>query len=179
MKMVIFHSFLYVYQRVMIEFAAVGSMTVSKRFLIFYLFFGVFWFWWFFNFSPDPGQTCLNMTLTGTQNVKKLWVLEIFNLFLFVFENQDRTCLIFYLLQDDSLSLSIYIYIYIYVSTHMTYIYIYMYTYIHTFNLENLAFRIFRFNWSAGDLLSRQEMLTWQSPSTLLRPHLWRDRAVK
>ena len=127
MKMVIFHSFLYVYQRVMIEFAAVGSMTVSKRFLIFYLFFGFFWFWWFFNFSPDPGQTCLNMTLTGTQNVKKLWVLEIFNLFLFVFENQDRTCLIFYLLQDDSLSL--YIYIYIYVSTHMTYIYIYVYIY--------------------------------------------------
>ena len=63
-------------------------------------------------------QYWLKMTLTGKIRVKT-WVFNIFQLFSFSFENQDWTCTIFYLLQDD----------YVYIYTHSyTYIYIHTYT---------------------------------------------------
>ena len=124
-----------------------------------------------FQFFSRPGSNMSKNDFNRDVKRKK----DIFNLFLFVFENQDRTCPIFYLLQDDSLSL--YMYIYICINTHdiniyiYTYIHIYIYTYTYI-QPRKLGFSVFFASTEVQAFLSRQEMLTWQSPSTLLRPHL-------
>ena len=115
-------------------------------FFIFYLLFCVFLFLCLFYISPDPCSKVAKNDFNMVKKRVKTGVLNIFQLFLCVFENKDWTCTIFYLLQDDYIHICIYnIYIYMYIL--YIYVYIDLYIYIHTSRSTHTYIHIYIYIW--------------------------------